>query len=74
MTIPTVCAYDLVDPDNRLVAGELERRWEVALRALQEAREAQECFLATPPTPRLDPVLCAQLNDLGQQLPALWAG
>jgi len=32
--------YDAVDPDNRLVAGELERRWELALRAEVEAREA----------------------------------
>jgi len=64
--------YDGVDPDNRLVAGELERRWELALRAVQEAQEAQERFLATPPTPPLDPVLRDQLNDLGRQLPALW--
>jgi len=64
--------YDAVDPDNRLVAGELERRWEMALRALQEAQEAQERFTATPRTPPLDPVLRDQLNDLGQQLPALW--
>src|SRR4051812_49584852 len=25
--------YDAVDPDNRLVAGELERRWDAALAA-----------------------------------------
>jgi DNA invertase Pin-like site-specific DNA recombinase len=64
--------YQAVDPDNRLVTGELERRWEMALRALQEAREAQERFVAMPPTPPLDPVLRAQLDDLGRQLPALW--
>jgi len=28
-----------VDPDNRLVAAELERRWEEALRALKQAEE-----------------------------------
>jgi len=27
--------YDAVDPDNRLVAGELERRWNEALQAVQ---------------------------------------
>ncbi len=27
------------DPDNRLVTGELERRWEEALRACKEAEE-----------------------------------
>jgi DNA invertase Pin-like site-specific DNA recombinase len=30
--------YDAVDPANRLVAGELERRWEVAMKALEEVR------------------------------------
>jgi hypothetical protein len=28
--------YDAVDPDNRLVAGELERRWNTALAIVQE--------------------------------------
>lgn len=32
--------YDAVDPDNRLVAGELERRWNVAL-ALVHERQAE---------------------------------
>jgi len=27
--------YDQVDPDKRLVAAELERRWEEALQALK---------------------------------------
>ena len=64
--------YLAADPDNRLVAGELERRWELALRALAEAREAAERFAATPAAPALDPTLRAQLRDLGQHLPALW--
>jgi hypothetical protein len=65
--------YQAVDPDNRLVAAELERRWEVALQALTAAREAAE-HLARHPTPTvLDPALGAQLRDLGQHLPALWA-
>ena len=65
--------YQAVDPDHRLVAAELERRWEVALRALAEAREAAERFAAQPAAPALDPTLQAQLRDLGQHLPALWA-
>ena len=28
------------DPDNRLVTAELERRWEAALRELQQAEES----------------------------------
>ena len=31
--------YQLVDPENRLVASELERRWEQALRAVRQAEE-----------------------------------
>ncbi len=65
--------YLAADPDNRLVAGELERRWELALRALAEAREAAEQFVATPAVPGLDPTMRAQLRDLGRHLPKLWA-
>jgi DNA invertase Pin-like site-specific DNA recombinase len=64
--------YQRVDPDNRLVAAELEHRWELALRALAEAKEAEQRFAQTVTTPTLDPALRAQLADLGQQLPALW--
>ena len=35
--------YDAVDPDNRLVAGELEQRWNerlLAVRALEDERDA----------------------------------
>src|SRR5205823_10594966 len=31
--------YDAVDPDNRLVAGELERRWDAALAAVVTLEE-----------------------------------
>lgn len=64
--------YQAVDPDNRLVAAELERRWELALRALAEAREAQERFARQPPVPALEPALRAQLRDLGACLPGWW--
>jgi len=64
--------YLAADPDNRLVAGELERRWELALRAVAEAREAAERFVATPAVPPLDATMRAQLRDLGRHLPTLW--
>jgi DNA invertase Pin-like site-specific DNA recombinase len=32
--------FNRVDPDNRLVAAELERRWEAALREVRQAEEA----------------------------------
>jgi DNA invertase Pin-like site-specific DNA recombinase len=64
--------YQAVDPENRLVAAELEHRWEVALRVLAEAREAAARAAHLPPAPALDPALRSQLRDLGPQLPALW--
>lgn len=67
--------YLAVDPDNRLVAAELERRWEQALLALAAAREAAEHAEAQGPlAPGLAPELRAQLRDLGPRLPELWAG
>jgi hypothetical protein len=44
--------YDRVDPDNRLVAGELERRWNEAL-ANVHALEEQLAQQDTGPTPTL---------------------
>src|SRR5215210_5065387 len=64
--------YRIVDPENRLVAGELERSWESALRALAEAEEAAERFEREKPRTDLDPTLRAQLADLGRRLPELW--
>jgi hypothetical protein len=65
--------YRAVDPDNRLVAAELERRWELALRALAEARALTQRGDEAPVPPPLDPALRRQLQDLGVHLPALWA-
>lgn len=66
--------YDAVDPENRLVAAELERRWEQALHALAAAREAAEHAAAAAPAPvELDAALRAQLRDLGPRMPELWA-
>jgi DNA invertase Pin-like site-specific DNA recombinase len=64
--------YRSVDPENRLVAGELERSWEMTLRALAEAEEAAERFERERPPVELDPALRAQLADLGKRLPELW--
>jgi DNA invertase Pin-like site-specific DNA recombinase len=64
--------YRSVDPENRLVAAELEKGWEAALRALAEAREAAERFGRTPRVPQLEPALRTQLEDLGKRLSELW--
>lgn len=65
--------YNQVDPDNRLVAAELEKRWEAALLALQEAEERLERDLQqTPNLPRLSPELKAAFVQIGQKLPEIW--
>lgn len=67
--------YDRVDPDNRLVASELERRWEVALRELRDAeneiRSAQEArdkviLLHVPKKLR------ESFTEFGEKLPKIW--
>lgn len=64
--------FNQVDPDNRLVAAELEKRWEAALRALQQAELAAAKQKPTPPTPTLSPELKAAFTAIGQRLPDLW--
>jgi DNA invertase Pin-like site-specific DNA recombinase len=64
--------YSAVDPDNRLVASELERRWERALQTLMAVREAAERATRATPEVVLDPTLREQLRDLGPRLPELW--
>jgi DNA invertase Pin-like site-specific DNA recombinase len=63
-----------VDPDNRLVAAELERRWEVALGALQaaEATYAQRMQPVDNAENALAPEVRRAFLDLGRTLPDLW--
>jgi DNA invertase Pin-like site-specific DNA recombinase len=72
--------YDRCDPDNRLVAAELEQRWEQALAELKLAEEAEENAGAAGGAGRggerepdaLSPALREALQDLGVRLPGLW--
>ena len=64
--------YRSVDPDNRLVASELEKGWEDALRSLSETKEASERFEREHRKTALDPELREQLADFGRRLPELW--
>ena len=43
--------FNQADPDNRLVTAELERRWEAALRELQQAEETFQREQQQPPAP-----------------------
>lgn len=64
--------YRAVDPDNRLVAAELERQWEAALRQVQETREAYDRFLRTPIPSPLSPEVRSQLEHIAEALPTVW--
>jgi DNA invertase Pin-like site-specific DNA recombinase len=61
------------DPENRLVAGELERRWEAALRELRQAEDSyQRAILSEGPAPTIPPELRRPFEQVGQDLPGLW--
>ena len=68
--------FNRVDPDNRLVAAELERRWEVALSELRQAEVVlarRGAAVASTRPDTIDPRLRAKVVSLGQRLPGLWA-
>ncbi|MDN3568493.1 recombinase family protein [Paeniroseomonas aquatica] len=73
--------FGKVDPDNRLVAAELERRWEAALlelRAGEEALAKGEREAAARGAPAGQAGSCqlelrAALTEIGETLPPLWA-
>ena len=64
--------YDAVDPANRLVAGELERRWNAALEAKQKIENDIAALLAERPAP-LGPEEQEALCRLGGDLQTAWA-
>jgi DNA invertase Pin-like site-specific DNA recombinase len=64
--------YNAVDPDNRLVAAELERRWETTLRQLQDTQVAYQQFLQTDRPPEIPADLRAQLTEISATLPEVW--
>lgn len=63
--------FQKVDPDNRLVAAELERRWEQALRALRQAEE-QSLEVNQPKPLTLSREMKNIFLQIGKNLPQLW--
>ena len=63
--------YRVVEPENRLVARELERRWEAELKALQEVEQEYARFRQTHP-PTLSTEEREAIRSLSKNLPALW--
>ena len=64
--------YQHVDPENRLIAAELERRWEAALRELREAEEQLARDERHAPVWAIPADLLEALHDIGPRLPELW--
>ena len=64
--------YDAVDPANRLVAGELERRWNEALQACTGSKARSPRFEASKPSP-LGEKERQQLMQLGADLELAWS-
>jgi hypothetical protein len=63
--------YDCADPDNRLVASELERRWNQALQRVEELQrriEQQRSQCTAQATPTLE-----GFQSLAADLQAVWA-
>jgi hypothetical protein len=63
--------YDAVDPDNRLVAGELERRWDAALAAVEVLEKELETLVRQRPA-ALDAEERQRLLQMGADLEAAW--
>ena len=63
--------YDAVDPDNRLVAGELERRWNECLAAVARLEEQIRSLQDEQPSALGDDERAALLA-LADDLPQLW--
>ena len=63
--------YEAVDPDNRLVASELERRWNEHLLAARALEEERGALLAKPESP-LSEADRERLLALGSDLERAW--
>jgi DNA invertase Pin-like site-specific DNA recombinase len=63
--------YQAAEPENRLVARTLERRWEDALQEVRGLEEEYARFRQTQPT-TLNHRELVQIRGLARDLPALW--
>jgi DNA invertase Pin-like site-specific DNA recombinase len=63
--------FQVVEPENRLVARTLEQRWEEALRRQQQVQEDHDRFLRSRPRELTDRDR-AKILALANDLPALW--
>jgi DNA invertase Pin-like site-specific DNA recombinase len=64
--------YRAVEPENRLVARELERRWEAALQEQARLGRDYQRFCAERPA-KLSPAEREQVRQLAGHVPQLWS-
>ena len=64
--------YDVVDPDNRLVAGEFERRWNECLAVVRQREEGVAALRASRKHEALGPDERAEYLALGADLERAW--
>ncbi|MGH8141039.1 MAG: recombinase family protein, partial [Steroidobacteraceae bacterium] len=63
--------YDAVDPDNRLVSAELERRWNESLKKQRALEQELQELQANRPEP-LSEATRREIMSLGADVQALW--
>lgn len=63
--------YDAVEPENRLVARELEQRWESALRDWRQLQEEYDRFCQSQPQ-TLSQEDIARIQSLASEIPKIW--
>jgi hypothetical protein len=63
--------YQAVEPENRLVARELERQWEASLQDVQTLEQEYARFRQTHP-PTLSDQQRGLIRSLSEHLPVLW--
>src|SRR5437899_6766023 len=64
--------FDAVDPENRLVADELERRWNQTLERVRELEERLKEWSC--PATNEPPATVEEFQDLAADLEAIWNG
>jgi len=63
--------YQLTEPENRLVARQLEKEWEASLAERQRLGEEYDRFTASRPR-ALTPAERSQIRALAADIPAIW--
>jgi len=65
--------YNNVDPENRLIAATLERKWEQALEELEQARQRLDELAAGPAEVlKVSAADRKRFANVGKELPSLW--